>query len=102
MIARKEFNILTLDYSQQKFLFWCRNGHNWCRNEHNWCRKGWFISYTRAFQIQVGTMRFCMGAENAKMKSAEKSAEMGGHQKINQVVNFDASDRINRSFYIKM
>ena len=47
-------------------------------------------------------MRFCMGAENAKMKSAEKSAEMGGHQKINQVVNFDASDRINRSFYIKM
>jgi hypothetical protein len=27
---------------------------------------------------------------------------MGGHQKINQVVNFDASDRINRSFYIKM
>jgi hypothetical protein len=36
MIARKEFNILTLDYSQQKILFWCRNGHNWCRNEHNW------------------------------------------------------------------
>ena len=32
MIARKEFNILTLDYSQQKFLFWFRNGHNWCRN----------------------------------------------------------------------
>ena len=25
-------------------------------------------------------MRFCMGAENAKMKSAEKSAETGGHQ----------------------
>jgi hypothetical protein len=38
MIARKEFNILTLDYSQQKVLFWCRNGHNWCRNGHNWCR----------------------------------------------------------------
>ena len=28
-------------------------------------------------------MRFCMGAENAKMKSAEKSAETGGHQKNN-------------------
>ena len=25
-------------------------------------------------------MRFCMGAENAKMKSAEKSAETGGHR----------------------
>ena len=25
-------------------------------------------------------MRFCMGAENTKMKSAEKSAETGGHQ----------------------
>ena len=30
-------------------------------------------------------MRFCMGAENAKMKSAEKSDETGGNQLLTQM-----------------
>jgi len=33
-------------------------------------------------------MRFCMGAENAKMKSAEKSAETGGHPRNTPTISY--------------
>jgi hypothetical protein len=41
-------------------------------------------------------MRFCMGAENAKMKSAEKSAETGGHHFLRSV--FSTERRIQVRF----
>ena len=39
-----------------------------------------------------GDHAFFMGAENAKTKSAEKSAETGGHQKLETKLTYAASD----------